>query len=116
MQILSENIQKKHYEDNRLYYIKKAERCARKIRDYIRKLKTENPCLDCGRYEHFCAMDYDHVRGIKKYEIARAYNFVTSIESLKKELSKCKLVCAVCHRKRTFKRSSHRLMEKTRDS
>lgn len=49
-------------------------------------------------------MDFDHVRGIKKYNIAHMVKLAYSIEAIKKELEKCELVCSNCHRIRTRNR------------
>ncbi|MES2941137.1 MAG: hypothetical protein V4864_25940 [Pseudomonadota bacterium] len=56
-----------------------------------------HPCVDCGRDYPPCVMDFDHVRGAKKYNIntqkmCRA--------DLAEELAKCELRCANCHRLR----------------
>lgn len=36
-----------------------------RAKDFIRQLKTDNPCTDCQTKFHFMAMDYDHVNGTK---------------------------------------------------
>lgn len=62
-----------------------------------------NPCLDCGLKYSIKSMDFDHL-GDKKYKISHFRSNAYSVETLKKELSKCDLVCANCHRLRTLKR------------
>lgn len=60
------------------------------------------PCADCGhKYEYYC-MDFDHVRGKKKFDLSKAVRLSVSLESLYEEMAKCDVVCAICHRKRTF--------------
>jgi hypothetical protein len=70
---------------------------------FVNSLK-DKPCLDCGREFKPHQMDFDHksdkIRDITKM-IARKYSF----ESIRKEILKCDLVCACCHRDRTFNRS-----------
>lgn len=55
-----------------------------------------------GRSIRTICMDLDHVRGTKKFTIgthtARRYSMAELIE----EIVKCDVVCAVCHRFRTF--------------
>lgn len=46
-------------------------------------------------------MDFDHVRGTKKFAIS-TYAHAVSSETLTKEIAKCDLVCANCHRERTY--------------
>lgn len=59
-----------------------------------------NPCVDCGVQYDVAAMEFDHVRGVKKYEIT-----LTSSrrKDFAEELAKCELRCANCHRIRHAK-------------
>lgn len=75
-------------------------------RDYIRDIKEDHPCSDCGNFYHFSQMDFDHVDGKKKHNIARIANSAVSIKTIKDELRKCELVCSNCHRLRTWKRAN----------
>lgn len=50
-------------------------------------------------------MDFDHVRGEKKFNLAVAANKNISIARIQDEIAKCDVVCANCHRERTFKRA-----------
>jgi hypothetical protein len=57
------------------------------------------PCLDCGRLFPPFVMEFDHVQGIKRFALGKMANH--SQEAVEAELSKCELVCCVCHRIRT---------------
>lgn len=70
--------------------------------DWFLKLKSE-PCSDCWQKFDPVCMDFDHVRGDKKYGIASIWRD-RDIEKVKDELSKCDLVCSNCHRIRTYSR------------
>ena len=59
------------------------------------------PCVDCKTQFSLLAMQFDHVRGKKKFNIAAALARCSSIENLKKEIAKCEVVCANCHLVRT---------------
>ena len=62
------------------------------------------PCMDCGRtYPHY-VMDFDHVRGTKDMNVSAGARNGWSPERLQTEIGKCELVCANCHRIRTFTR------------
>lgn len=74
-------------------------------REYVRKIKETNPCKDCGEKLHFSQMDFDHIGDNKKINIAKLANSAVSIKELKKEIAKCEVVCANCHRLRTWKRT-----------
>ena len=59
-------------------------------------------CVDCGYSGHPAAFDLDHVIGIKQRIIAHLLE--GSWYQLLEEASKCNLVCANCHRIRTYAR------------
>lgn len=49
-------------------------------------------------------MDFDHCRGKKLSNINAMVRNGVSFDTLKKEIDKCDLVCANCHRNRTHSR------------
>lgn len=59
--------------------------------------------MDCGYNEHPAALDYDH-----RPDTSKCFNLgstVTwSIARIDEEIAKCDVVCANCHRIRTFNR------------
>lgn len=74
-------------------------------RAYVIEIKETGECADCGlSYPYFC-MDFDHVRGTKIKSISQLVSGRVSIQSIDYEISKCDLVCAICHRMRTFERA-----------
>ncbi len=62
------------------------------------------PCADCGHRFSSEQMDFDHVRGVKRFDIGSA-RFRVSLTNLRVEIGKCDVVCAVCHRVRTHGRA-----------
>lgn len=66
--------------------------------------KKNNPCEDCGGMFHPCAMDFDHVKGEKLYAVSELVLRAWSFEKIQEEIDKCELVCANCHRLRTYLR------------
>jgi hypothetical protein len=84
-------------------------------RDYTNNLARENykrnaeklhsykesiPCTDCGNYYPFYVMDFDHL-----YDKIKNVSLLVKSHTFKKlleEIKKCELVCANCHRIRTF--------------
>ncbi len=77
----------------------------KKRRNFINKQK-DKPCTDCGKkYPHY-VMDFDHRNGNDKAgNIAHLLNQnFWSYEKLLEEIKKCDIVCANCHRIRTFNR------------
>lgn len=100
---------KKYYSDNRerQSMLSNMRRISyRKSRkEFIIQLKNK-PCVDCGlKYPHY-VMDFDHrVNSMKRDNISHLVNqnFLT-YEKILEEIEKCDLVCANCHRIRTFTR------------
>ncbi len=100
---------KAHYEANRLYYKSKAlrsnQRRRQELRELINKLK-DRPCTDCQQSYPPFVMDFDHVRGPKLFEISAALRTSNySRVRVELEAAKCDVVCANCHRLRTFQAS-----------
>lgn len=69
--------------------------------EYIDEVKNQ-PCEDCGGSFPPCAMDFDHVRGEKRFQIGG--NTFKNWDQLLGEIAKCDVVCANCHRIRTWGR------------
>lgn len=68
----------------------------------LRTLK-DNPCLDCGDKFHFSAMDFDHRDpDTKLADVGQLVGQGCSIQTFLDEVAKCDLVCANCHRVRTY--------------
>ena len=94
----------KHYQNNKDYYSRKATQRKILIRDFIRESKNK-PCADCGISFPYYVMQFDHVRGEKALNIGNVTSKGLSITKLKKEISKCDVVCANCHAIRTHERA-----------
>jgi hypothetical protein len=45
-------------------------------------------------------MDFDHVRGEKKFNVAH-FIYTGSYQAVQDEIAKCEVVCSNCHRLRT---------------
>lgn len=71
---------------------------------YMEGVKNK-PCMDCRNKFPACAMDFDHRNGDEKENnISSMSNGGWSKLKIDKEIEKCDLVCANCHRIRTFNR------------
>jgi hypothetical protein len=73
-------------------------------KEWIRSLKEENPCVDCGTSYPWYVMDFDHVRGKKSGNISHMVARLNAKQKILDEIEKCEIVCSNCHRERTFKR------------
>ena len=69
---------------------------------YIQELKTA-PCTCCGTYEPPPSMDFHHLDETTKEfslgKISTSRGGIFTLEQIKKEIAKCILICANCHRK-----------------
>jgi len=100
---------REHYKQNLEYYLAKAKRSNKKAREWLRAKLQELkaiPCADCGIQYPTWVMQFDHVRGVKSFEVANARNM--NLDLLLAEVAKCEIVCANCHAQRTYQRSSVR--------
>lgn len=77
--------------------------CKGRKRGLIRTVK-ERPCADCGVQYPYYVMDLDHARGDKILNMAVTVARGFSDEEILAEIAKCDVVCANCHRERTFQR------------
>jgi 5-methylcytosine-specific restriction endonuclease McrA len=66
----------------------------------IQEEKLKHGCVCCGYSAHACALDFDHIDPSDKIrDIAKMHT--TSIPVLQKEMEKCQVLCANCHRIKT---------------
>ena len=90
---------------NRKSSLKSLRERQNRLHDIVIELKSK-PCMDCGGVFHPCAMDFDHREGEEKTDcVARLIAQCRPIEDILAEIEKCDLVCANCHRIRTYKRT-----------
>jgi deoxycytidylate deaminase len=61
-----------------------------------------HPCVDCGEKD-IVVLQFDHVRGKKKYEISTMISTGYSWTDILKEIEKCDVRCANDHIRRTSK-------------
>lgn len=80
-------------------------RVRREWTELMIELKDGKPCSDCRVSYPWYVLDFDHVRGRKRFGIAGSATRLR--KQVLAELKKCDLVCANCHRKRTFERRRH---------
>lgn len=76
----------------------------RRNKERINEIRRSTPCTDCGLSWPHYVMDFDHVQGGKIGNVMVMVNKGESWRRLEAEIAKCELVCANCHRKRTYER------------
>lgn len=70
---------------------------------FISALKVQTGCTDCGYNRHPDALDFDHLPGVVKRS-GISYLMRRSRQAILDEIAKCEVVCANCHRIRTWQR------------
>jgi len=99
---------REYYRKNKDAYVKRALCYRRRIKAILQSAK-DRPCADCGhRYPHY-VMDFDHREGENKLCNVSDLNGHrrSSLGKLRAEIAKCDVVCANCHRERTFQRKQN---------
>lgn len=76
----------------------------------LQALKLASGCADCGYDKHAVALDFDHVRGNKSINISVTPARGWSWDRIESEIALCDVVCANCHRVRTARRISGRVL------
>lgn len=97
--VCANELTRRHYSRNIEYYRERNKRRTADNTARLRKIKSQ-PCADCGKSYPYFVMDFDHIGTDKKANVAElVHNNTWPIIS--RELTKCELVCANCHRFRT---------------
>ena len=94
-----------HYSANKARYIAQAAASKRRLRHertlWLLDYFEAHPCSDCGESDPV-VLDFDHQRD-KTFAIGEALSY-RRWETILAEISKCVVVCANCHRRRTARR------------
>lgn len=69
--------------------------------EFIAKYLSGKRCKDCGE-DDIIVLDFHHI-GNKEFNISDACMNAYSIEKIEREIVKCEILCANCHRRRTAK-------------
>ena len=90
---------RKCYAKHRVAYRKKIVERKRVLRNWIIEYKRHLSCRKCGESHPACLEFHHRKASSKRFEIAAATRLGFSIETIKKEMKKCDVLCSNCHRK-----------------
>jgi hypothetical protein len=96
----------KHYADNKDLYKARAMAHNKKTKEAVKAFLAEylqsHPCVDCGESDSI-VLEFDHRdRNTKEFNIGDAVRRRYSLTRTKKEVEKCDVRCANCHRRKTY--------------
>jgi hypothetical protein len=106
---------KLYYQENKERYAERFQKCKKSLRKrenkirernrtLVQNIKNKTPCADCGvSYPHYM-MDFDHLPHVEKIANISWLAGHSSWKIVQQEIAKCEVVCANCHRKRTWNR------------
>ena len=98
------------YPQNKAKHLANIKRNKEKTKKFIEEYKRTQKCIDCGfsGQDFPYVLDFDHIQevGTKRFTIGSWSHSVISLHTIKQEIKKCELVCANCHRIRTFRYKS----------
>ena len=87
------------YKKNRDKTIAKTKRNSERILAWLRDYKTTHGCSKCSYNTHAVALDFHHVdESRKEFPLNAAQRRRYGMERIKKEVDKCIILCANCHR------------------
>ena len=98
--------ERRWYQANKATVAAKKDRKRQRLRAIVREAKSQ-PCADCGERYPYYVMDLDHVGEDKTMIVSKLVNFGAT-QRLLDEIAKCEVVCANCHRRRTWQRMQDR--------
>ena len=76
----------------------------KKVAQFIQEHKTKNCiCNDCKESYPYWMLEFDHLDN-KSFAVSQWRQHTLDIEKVKEEIEKCEILCANCHRNRTFTR------------
>jgi hypothetical protein len=89
---------KKYYQDNKEKLKKKNNDRRLKIRAWFKDYKRTLKCNRCPQ-DHPATLEFHHEdEDLKEHEISNMINQGFSIKRIKKEIEKCEILCANCHK------------------
>ncbi len=93
---------RKWYSENKTSEKAHVKRRKLEIKKWSQEYKSNLKCINCGE-SHPASIDFHHKTGEKEHSISKLVAEGYSVERIKKELDKCIVLCANCHRKEHFK-------------
>lgn len=103
--ICSRKYIKEHYNNNKHYYLNKAKKRNKILRQsshqYIVSFLKSHPCIDCGE-NNILVLEFDHKHRKDKFDsVSQMIKRRLSVKKIAEEIRKCEVRCSNCHRIKT---------------
>lgn len=90
--------QQTYYQKNKDLYKARDKERKEEIKTWVRNYRISKVCEDCGEDRWQC-LDFHHIDSSNKFlSISMMVRKKYSVEKIKNEIMKCKVICANCHR------------------
>jgi len=89
------------YKENNISEKNSVKKRKKEIKIWFKDYKSNLSCSICGE-NHPATIDFHH-KGKKENQVAQMVHWGYSINNIKKEIEKCQILCANCHRKTHWK-------------
>ncbi len=99
----SKSKSREYYSENKENHLKiirkKTQEIIKRNQEFVLEYLKTHPCVDCEETD-LVVLDFDHLKD-KKDSISNMIRLGKSIDNISKEISKCEVRCANCHRRKT---------------
>lgn len=84
-----------------------ARRQKKLLHEYVFQYLLDHPCIDCGESDPL-VLEFDHIDPVnKKADICKLVTTNSRLSKVKKEIKKCEVRCANCHKRRTARQTNN---------
>ena len=95
---------KKHYLENKAYYINKAKQATDRLKFRVMEIKARAGCLHCNERHPACLLFHHRNPDEKLFTICDSvFGAGQAWNKIEAEIAKCDILCANCHAKEHFR-------------
>ena len=97
-----------HYQTNSTQHKANVASRKQRIKAYVDEYLMGQSCVDCGNND-YRVLEFDHVSGTKISAVKTMVYNGLSVKTINKEIAKCEIRCANCHRIRHWEQRNNAL-------